>query len=88
MEQYTKNKDKKISSIIEEFFEKKIEEIQKDNESEININNMASIIIEFKHENNLNNINTILFREDKKEINDINDSSNKNTKSEDEEENL
>ena len=88
LEQYTKNKDKKISSIIEEFFEKKIEEIQKDNESEININNMASIIIEFKHENNLNNINTILFREDKKEINDINDSSNKNTKSEDEEENL
>ena len=88
LDKYVKNKEQKISNIIEEFFKEKIIETEKDKEINLNINNMASIIIEFKHENLLNNLNNIFLDEDKKEIPDINDSSNKKNKSEDEEENI
>ena len=88
LDKYIKNKEQKISNIIEEFFKEKIIETEKDKEINLNINNMASIIIEFKHENLLNNLNNIFLDEDKKEIPDINDSSNKKNKSEDEEENI
>ena len=88
LDKYIKNKEQKISNIIEEFFKEKIIEIEKDKEINMNINNMSSIIIEFKHENLLNNLNNIFLEEDKKEIPHINDSSNKKNKSEDEEENI
>ena len=88
LDKYIKNKEQKISNIIEEFFKEKVIEIEKDKEINMNINNMSSIIIEFKHENLLNNLNNIFLEEDKKEIPHINDSSNKKNKSEDEEENI
>ena len=88
LDKYIKNKEQRISNTIEEFFKEKIIEIEKDKEINMNINNMASIIIEFKHENLLNNLNNIFLEEDKKEIPHINDSSNKKNKSEDEEENI
>lgn len=81
LDNYIKNKEQKLSNIIEEFFK----ELQKNKESN---GNMASIIIEVKHENNLNNLNNIILNEDKKEIPDKNDSSNIKNKSDDEEENL
>ena len=88
LDKYNKNKEQKISSIIEEFFKGKILDIEKNKEINININKMASIIIEFKHENLLNNLNNIFLDEDKKEIPDKDDSSNKINKDEDEEEKL
>ena len=81
LDNYIKNKEQKLSNIIEEFFKA----LQKNKE---NNGNMASIIIEVKHENNLNNLNNIILNEDKKEIPDKNDSSNIKNKSDDEEENL
>ena len=78
LDNYIKNKEQKLSNIIEEFFK----ELEKNKEMNINL---ASIIIEFKHENNLNNLNNILLEEDKKETPDKND--NIKNKS-DEEENL
>ena len=86
LDKYNKNKEQKISSIIEEFFKGKILDIEKNKEINININKMASIIIEFKHENLLNNLNNIFLDEDKKETPDKNDI--KKNKDEDEEENL
>ena len=81
LDNYIKNKEQKLSNIIEEFFK----ELEKNKEMNINL---ASIIIEFKHENNLNNLNNILLEEDKKETPDKNDGSNIKNKSDDEEENL
>ena len=81
LDNYIKNKEQKLSNIIEEFFK----ELQKNKESN---GNMASIIIEVKHENNLNNLTNIILNEDKKEIPDKNDSSNIKNKNDDEEENL
>ena len=86
LDKYNKNKEQKISSIIEEFFKGKILDLEKNKEINININKMASIIIEFKHENLLNNLNNIFLDEDKKETPDKNDI--KKNKDEDEEENL
>ena len=49
------NENKKISEIIEEYFEQIIQEREKNkNEEENIINNMACIVIKFKHENNNN----------------------------------
>jgi serine/threonine protein phosphatase PrpC len=79
LDNYIKNKEQKLSNIIEEFFK----ELEKNKEMNINL---ASIIIEFKHENNLNNLNNILLEEDKKETPDKND--NIKNKSDEEEENL
>ena len=88
LDKYNKNKEQKISNIIEEFLKKKIEEIEKNEDLNMNINDMSSIIIEFKHDNLLNNFNNIFLDEDKKETPDKNESSNKINKDEDEEENL
>ena len=79
LDNYIKNKEQKLSNIIEEFFK----ELEKNKEMNINL---SSIIIEFKHENNLNNLNNILLEEDKKETPDKND--NIKNKSDEEEENL
>ena len=79
LDNYIKNKEQKLSNIIEEFFK----ELEKNKEMNINL---ASIIIEFKYENNLNNLNNILLEEDKKETPDKND--NIKNKSDEEEENL
>ena len=79
LDNYIKNKEQKLSNIIEEFFK----ELEKNKEMNINL---ASIIIEFKHENNLNNLNNILLEEDKKETPDKND--NIKNKSDEQEENL
>ena len=85
LENFNKNNEKKINTVIEEFFDEKIKEIENIQEKDSDINNLASIIIEFKHENNINGIN---FEESKEEIkNKINNSNEKN-KSEDEDENL
>ena len=85
LENFNKNNEKKINTVIEEFFDEKIKEIENIQEKDSDINNLASIIIEFKHENNINSIN---FEESKEEIkNKINNSNEKN-KSEDEDENL
>ena len=47
------NENKKISEIIEEYFDQIVQETEKNkNEEENNINNMACIVIKFKHENN------------------------------------
>ena len=81
LDNYIKNKEQKLSNIIEEFFK----ELEKNKENNMNL---ASIIIEFKHEINLNNLNNILLDEDKKETPDKNDGSNIKNKSDDEEENL
>ena len=87
-DKYNKNKEQKISNIIEEFFKEKILEIEKYKDLIKNINDLGSIIIEFKHENLSNNLNNIFLDENKKETQDKNDSSNKKNKDEDEEENL
>ena len=85
LENFNKSNEKKINTVIEEFFDEKIKEIENIQEKDSDINNLASIIIEFKHENNINSIN---FEESKEEIkNKINNSNEKN-KSEDEDENL
>ena len=85
LEKFNKNNEQKINTVIEEFFDEKIKEIENIQEKDSDINNLASIIIEFKHENNINGIN---FEESKEEIkNKINNSNEKN-KSEDEDENL
>ena len=85
LEKFNKNNEQKINTVIEEFFDEKIKEIENIQEKDSDINNLASIIIEFKHENNINSIN---FEESKEEIkNKINNSNEKN-KSEDEDENL
>ena len=85
LENFNKNNEKTINTVIEEFFDEKIKEIENIQEKDSDINNLASIIIEFKHENNINSIN---FEESKEEIkNKINNSNEKN-KSEDEDENL
>ena len=85
LENFNKNNEKKINTVIEEFFDEKIKEIENIQEKDSDINNLASIIIEFKHENN---INSIYCEESKEEIkNKINNSNEKN-KSEDEDENL
>ena len=79
LDNYIKNKEQKLSNIIEEFFK----ELEKNKEMNINL---VSIIIEFKYENNLNNLTNILLEEDKKETPDKND--NIKNKSDEEEENL
>lgn len=85
LEKFNKNNEQKINTVIEEFFDEKIKEIENIQEKDSDINNLAGIIIEFKHENNINGIN---FEESKEEIkNKINNSNEKN-KSEDEDENL
>ena len=85
LEKFNKNNEQKINTVIEEFFDEKIKEIENIQEKDSDINNLAGIIIEFKHENNINSIN---FEESKEEIkNKINNSNEKN-KSEDEDENL
>ena len=59
--------------------------MKKSDNKEVNINNYASIIIEFKHENNFNNIN---INEEKEDIHETKESSNQINKSDDEDENL
>jgi serine/threonine protein phosphatase PrpC len=61
------NENKKISEIIEEFFDKKIQEKETNNKEDDNIiNNMACIIIKFKHDKD-NNIIIENFNEDVKD---------------------
>ena len=85
LENFNKNNEKKINTVIEEFFDEKIKEIENIQEKDSDINNLASIIIEFKHENNINSIN---FEESKEEIKNKIHNSNEKNKSEDEDENL
>lgn len=85
LENFNKNNEKKINTVIEEFFDEKIKEIENIQEKDSDINNLASIIIEFKHENNINSIN---FEESKEEIKNKLYNSNEKNKSEDEDENL
>ena len=85
LEKYNKNSDQKINKVIEEFFDEKIKEIENSHQKDSNINNFASIIIEFKHENNINNIN---LEENKEELKNKLFSSNEKNISEDEDENL
>ena len=85
LEKYDKNNEQKINKVIEEFFDEKIKEIENIQEKDSNINSLASIIIEFKHENNINNIN---LEENKEEFKNKINSSNEKNKSEDEDENL
>ena len=55
LDKINSNENKKISEIIEEFFEETLKEKEKNMEDEENIiNNFACIIINFKHENNNN----------------------------------
>ena len=85
LEKYDKNNEQKINKVIEEFFDEKIKEIENIQEKDSNINSLASIIIEFKNENNINNIN---LEENKEEFKNKINSSNEKNKSEDEDENL
>ena len=85
LEKFNKNNEQKINTVIEEFFDEKIKEIENIQEKDSDINNLASIIIEFKHENNINSIN---FEESKEEIKNKIHNSNEKNKSEDEDENL
>lgn len=77
--------EKKISQIIENFFNEKSEEISANKSKDINVNNMASIIIEFKHEKNLNNI---ILNSEKEDKNDTKDNLNINKIKSTEDENL
>ena len=89
LEKYNKNNEQpKISQIMEEYFDSKIKEIEKSETQDIILNNMASIIIEFKHETNIININNCISSEDKEDIHETKDSSKIKNKSEDEEDNL
>ena len=55
LDKINSNENKKISEIIEEFFEETLKEKEKNMEDEENIiNNFACIIINFKHESNNN----------------------------------
>ena len=85
LEKYNKNSEQKINKVIEEFFDEKIKEIENSHQKDSNINNFASIIIEFKHENNINNMN---LEENKEELKNKLFSSNEKNISEDEDENL
>ena len=70
------NENKKISEIIEEYFDQIIQEREKNkNEEENIINNMACIVIKFKHENNNN-----IIIEEENEIDKDNEKTIKNDK--------
>ena len=89
LEKYNKNNEQpKIRQIIEEYFDAKIKEIEKGETQDNILNNKASIIIEFKHETNIININNCISSEDKEDIHETKDSSKIKNKSEDEEDNL
>ena len=85
LEKYNKNSEQKINKVIEEFFDEKIKEIENSQQKDSNINKFASIIIEFKHENNINNMN---LEENKEELKNKLFSSNEKNISEDEDDNL
>ena len=91
LDKINSNKNKKISEIIEEFFEETLKEKEKNMEDEENIiNNFACIIINFKHETNNNLIkeeNTgndkVIENKDKEDKNTNVINSDKNNKIED-----
>ena len=91
LDKINSNKNKKISEIIEEFFEETLKEKEKNMEDEENIiNNFACIIINFKHETNNNLIkeeNTgndkVIENKDKEDKNTNVINSDKNNKNED-----
>ena len=68
LDKINNNENKKISEIIEDFFEETLKEKEKNSEEEENIiNNFACIIIKFKHES-CNNIITEVDNENDKTI--------------------
>ena len=89
IDKYIQNKKEniKISDIIEDFFDEKLKEIEKNKEEDILYNNLASIIIEFKHDNNINNK---IYNEEKEDNKDKENNIDKNNNSDEyeEEENL
>ena len=86
---FEKNKNnKKISEIIEEFFDENISKKEKNKQIENMINNIGCIIIEFKHDNNTINVDENNENRNAKESeNKINDKNNKNEDEVEEEEN-
>ena len=86
---FEKNKNnKKISEIIEEFFDENISKKEKNKQIENMINNIGCIIIEFKHDNNTINVDENNENRSAKESeNKINDKNNKNEDEVEEEEN-
>lgn len=86
---FEKNKNnKKISEIIEEFFDENISKKEKNKQVENMINNIGCIIIEFKHDNNTINVDENNENRSAKESeNKINDKNNKNEDEVEEEEN-
>ena len=86
---FEKNKNnKKISEIIEEFFDENITKKEKNKQVENMINNIGCIIIEFKHDNNTINVDENNENRSAKESeNKINDKNNKNEDEVEEEEN-
>ena len=83
LDKYNKNCEQKISKIIGDFLDEKMKEVERKEENVIN--NFACIIIEVKHENNINNLS---LDEEKEKINDKKDDSNINNQIGDEHENL
>ena len=83
------NNNKKISEIIEEFFDESINKKEKNKQAEDTANNMGCIIIEFKHDSNTINVDEN--NENKNNIkeseNKINDKNNKNEDEAEEEDN-
>ena len=89
LDKYNKNKEQKLSQIIEDFFEEKNSMKKGNNIIDNNINNLASFIIEFKNDNHINIANNNnFFDEPKEDIQDKEESTNKKNQSEDEEDNL
>ena len=86
---FEKNKNnKKISEIIEEFFDENISKKANNKQVENMINNIGCIIIEFKHDNNTINVDeNNENKNDKESENKINDKNNKNEDEVEEEEN-
>ena len=83
-----KNYNKKISEIIEEFFDENITKKEKNKQEENMINNIGCIIIEFKHDNNTINVDENNENKKVKESeNKLNDKTNKNEDEAEEEEN-
>ncbi len=77
------NNNKKISEIIEEYFDENISKKEKNKQVENIISNIGCIIIEFKHDNN-NTINVDENNENKNFKESENKINNKNNKNEDE----